>query len=332
MKPILTVLLLFITLSAGAQKIRFSDSTNQWTTLSVNGDGCYFQTSFRYGADTIIHGITYRKLFGNGSQYFGYHDVCYCGLPEFGSQYYYGIREDTIAGLVYYIVSSPGVPDTLEHLLYNYNLNVGDSINYAFGGGSHTDTVVSMDSTPINGIYHKIFNFQNKVLGFHLSYTVLEGVGCTNSPIFPTFFGGCFEYSESLVCFYENGMLPAAHAPINSCAANSPSCTPYFDGNIFDNIMNCGSFLSVKTINKQTTFAIDPNPATDHIDIISDRPFAPNTSISVYDMTGRCILRTPAEQQNSVSINTGAWADGLYMVIIQDNNGILKKEKIVVIK
>ena len=331
MKPILIILLFSIALNASAQKIRFTETTNQWMTTSVNGDGCYFSTYFSYGTDTIIHGITYRKLFGNGSQYSGYHDMCYCGTYEFAAQYYYGIREDTIAGMVYYIGLSTGGADTQEHLLYNYNFNVGDSITYTFGGGSHTDTVVSIDSTLINGVYHKIFNFQNKVLGFQLSYTVLEGVGCTNSPVFPTFFGGCFEYGESLVCFYENGILPAAHAPINSCGSCTPNCPPYFNGTIFDNILNCGSMLSVKTINEQTpSITITPTPATDHIDITSDHPFPSNTFITVYDMSGKSVFRTSAEQQNTMTINTSECIEGLYMIIIQDNSGIIKKEKVVI--
>ena len=191
-----------------------------------------------------------------------------------------------------------------------------------------TDTVVSIDSTIINGVYHKIFNMQNIAYGSARSYTVLEGVGCTNNPVFPVYFTTCFEYGESLFCFSQHDMQPEIHAPINSCAVFATSCGPPLYS--FDN-SGCAGVLSIGATSKQMqNIAVSPNPATDHINITSDRPFVPNTFITVYDMSGRSVFRTLAEQQNSLTINTSEWIDGLYMIIIQDNSGIIKKEKMVV--
>ena len=98
----------------------------------------------------------------------------------------------------------------------------------------------------------------------------------------------------------------------------------------------CGSFqnasVEVPTINRQDVIYILPNPAKDHIDITSDHPFAPNTFITVYDMSGRSVFRTQAEQQNVLTVSTASWVDGLYMVIVQDSTGIIGKEKVVIVR
>ena len=327
MKSFLTILLISFAINANAQKIRFTNSTNQWTTLSIDGDGCSSQNSFSYSNDTIVSGITYKTMLGSGTPYFGYHDECYCGTYISNFQSAILIREDTTTGIVYYFNQT----DSAEHILYNYNLNVGDSISYSIYTEIYTDTVASIDSVLYNGVYYKIFNFQNKALGSDRSYTVLEGIGCTNDPMFPSYFGGCFEYGESLVCFYENGVRPGITAPINSCSQYGSSC---FYGSGFNNITGCGMFLSTDNIDKTTpNIIISPNPAFDYIDITTSGQFDENTTISVYDIDGSCILKTNADvQKDKVEVNTSYWSDGLYMVIVQNNTGIIKKEKIVVMK
>jgi len=323
MKSFLTILFISSAISANAQKIRFTNSTNQWTTLSINGDGCSFQNSFSYYTDTVVYGITYKSMNSIWSVYSGYHSSCYCGLADVGTQLNYLIREDTIAGMVYYFNPT----DSAEHILYNYNLNVGDSISYSIYPEIYTDTVASIDSVLYNGVYYKIFNFQNKALGSDRSYTVLEGVGCTNDPVFPSYFGGCFEYGESLICFYENGVRPAILAPINSCSGYGSAC---YDQTGFNNVTGCDVFLATTNIKKTTpNITISPNPAYDHI----DGQFGDNTNISVYDISGQCILRIKAAvQKNTLELNTSNWIDGLYMVIVQNNTGIIKNEKVVVMK
>jgi len=327
MKSFLTILFISLAISANAQKIRFTNSTNQWTTLSINGDGCSFQNSFSYYTDTVVYGITYKSMHSMWSVYSGYHSSCYCGLADVGTQLNYLIREDTIAGMVYYFNPT----DSAEYILYNYNLNVGDSISYSVYPAIYTDTVTSIDSVLYNGSYYKILNFQNKTLGSDRSYTVLEGVGCTNDPVFPSYFGGCFEYGESLICFYENGLRPGITAPINSCSKYGTSC---FYDSTFNNITGCDMFLSTNNIKKPTPdITISPNPSFDHIYITTDEQFDDNTTISVYDINGSCILKTkPSGQKSKVEINTTYWSEGLYMLIVQNNTGIIKNEKVVVMK
>lgn len=297
MKPIYTFLLAFAMLiftnTSFAQKIRFTDSTNSWFTYLIGAfdpDGGWRTTA--YDTEAVILGNTYRRMTG--------------GFP-----YDFFIREDTSTKKVYYRIASSG--DTDEHVLYDYNLNLGDTIQYRNGGLFHTDSVIAIDSMLINGVYHKWFDFKTSVGVYPHAYTVIEGVGCTSHPIFPVS-GICFEYFEALICFRQNGVHPTFGIRRNNCWESTT-------------LLNCSTMEIAKANTLETPAAITPNPATTELNITttSARP----ANITIYDLTGRCILNTQTTQQNT-GINTSSWHNGLYMVIVRDNTGILKREMVVV--
>lgn len=334
MKNLISTLLVAIMLhhTATAQKLRFTESTNQWTTLSLRGgDLCSFQNFFTYGADTTVSGSIYHSMTETSSLFLAGSCMGTGGcMGGFVTPNNYLVREDTSAGIVYYL----NPVDSAEHILFNYNMQVGDSITYILTTGSFVDAVDSIDSTLINGVYHKIFNMHNRVLGTQRSYTILEGVGCTNSPMFPAWFPSCFEYSESLVCFSGHGSYPAADAPINSCAKyGSYPCGNYYVPS-FHNTAGCVGTLNANNEKSHTrSIIVAPNPATDHLNITSATAFDNNTTISAYDVTGRCVSKTKAESgKNELNINTAEWSAGVYMIIVQNKEGIVKREKVVVVK
>ena len=103
--------------------------------------------------DTIIGGINYKKISGCCGQ-----GVC-CNSG--------GLREDN--KIIYFRPDT----STTEYVLYNFNLNQGDTLFYPFGGGvfSNQDTliVIYVDSVSTsNGYLRRI----------HFDYTIwIEGVG-----------------------------------------------------------------------------------------------------------------------------------------------------------
>ena len=323
MKKLLSLSLLLLSLHTFAQKIRFTNSTNQWTTLSFTADAHPMEHVYHYTTDSVIGGVVYKNI-ALDRFYYSCPGSGPCTTSSDGGK---GglVREDTLTGFVYYF-------DTSEHLLYNYNMHVGDSISYRsiFSPVFYTDTVASIDSTLINGVYHKIFNMVGK--NGPRSYTVLEGVGCTNAPLFPVYLFACFEYGESLVCFSHNGVHPAARAPINSCAPFATMCCPYSYFPDFNNSIGCATLLSTaQTITTVTTYSISPNPAFAELSITAHQPFTENTTISVYDFTGRIVYQSKAEaSRESISIATTYWSSGICLVTIQNQNGIVHKDKIVV--
>jgi len=314
MKQLLFMLLFVFSISSSAQKIRFTNNTNQWNTLSIDGNACSNLNSFQYGADTIVRGITYKSMYSTWSNYFGYHYSCtYCGYSDGGDEINCLVREDTVTGIVYYLKPT----DTSEHILYNYNLQVGDSISY----GLITDTVASIDSTLSNGVYYRIWNLQNKAPGLFRSYTVLEGVGCTNDPVFPAWFGECFEFGESLTCFYEHDSFPVITAPINSCShyENRFGCCTINTG-VFNNAAGCssgsgtiggGSSISVSNIKQEIPYlAIFPNPAITQLTITAPDEM---TSIVITNLLGQTVYNGECHSQKA-EVDIADLVNGMYFV------------------
>ena len=323
MKPIIFLIFVMSAFTASAQKIRFTDSGNQWSSFAFQADSPPFHNAFSYYPDTIVSGITYRHMHRSSGYLYcsGAAGVC----PGFsgGGSYDCLIREDTTAGIVYYRTTT--TTDTVEHILYNYNLHVGDLLSMH----GFTDSVVSMDSIVIDGVFHKLFNMRDTALGFMRSYTVVEGLGCTNSPLFPILFDACFEFGESLVCYSRNDSFPAISAPINSCAVFSTICCS-FGGSVFTNSSQCGSGLSVNTaITAALTVSITPVPADKHIEVKVQGQSDNNATFSVYDINGKRMSNSPVNAGTTI-INTTSFPDGLYMIIVQTDKSVLKKEKFVI--
>ncbi len=100
----------------------------------------------------------------------------------------------------------------------------------------------------------------------------------------------------------------------------------------------CGTFVSAmkphnvgitKLIDKNR-LTISPNPASGYIGLASNKPLNSEIKISVYDITGKTVFRTNTVFQTACSINTTEWIGGLYIVVIQDETGIIQKEKIAI--
>ncbi len=317
MKYIYLIFLAFLSLNGSAQKIRFTDHTNAWQTIASSADCENITYYYGYTSDTIFNGKTYSELEGGS---FPPYNCDMSVIPPFIQPIY--VREDTVSHIVYYLDQ---FLDTPEYTLYNYNLNLGDTILYHQLGRTITDSVVGVDSTIINGVFHKIIILQNKLTATSAarSYAVIEGVGSTNNPLWPYFFEGCFEWYEYLACFTQSGNGPQITGPAYLCGYTGYDTS----------FKNC-SPLATKNIYRQSqNITITPNPATDHIQVAIDGQFEDNTFISIYDMGGRCIYRVQAEQlTNNATISTSLWKDGLYMVVVQNNAGVIKKEKVIVMQ
>ena len=314
MKINITIALILLTFSVNAQKIRFINHGNQWTTSGQQGvmPDCPFKHTITYGPDTLLSGNIYQVV----SNY-TYVDTITPGCStifHFDSLYY--VREDTMAGMVYF--RSPSI-DTLEHILYNYNLIPGETINYNYIGYTGiTDSLAKIDSVLINSRYYKLYYFIPKYPNPPdvRSYIVLEGIGCLVDPFFPVQ-GGCFEYMEGLNCFSQNGYYPPMPALLDSLETNyyptSFPCSYY--GHKFTN--SCAlSTQKLVIINENTLF---PNPANDLITIEMKETFSYYTQIVVYDYIGNCVYKTYGSiGQKQLNINTSYWKDGLYFVNIND--------------
>ena len=314
MKLKLLILFLLITYIADAQKIRFSNPGNQWVAHyhdNLSGFGCDWRLTFTfvtkpidtvYLTDTIVSSPLNTSTF--------------CEYEGPYNWFETHIREDTVAGIVYFAKYHG------EGILYNYNLQVGDTISYFLDSGSHryfVDTVKSLDSILINGIYHKLFEFSGVFIDsfdstrkYLRKYTVLEGIGCLGDPFYPVerIAPNCLR----LLCFSQNGVSPEIHIP----AAYYCDINGYAP---FTNSIGCTILGTATTIKADDKYVISPNPATEYVTISNPAGFAANSLFTVYDYTGRAItkhtLTTGATQE---VINIATWLPGLYLINIQNGN------------
>jgi hypothetical protein len=187
MKYVLLIIVMFCSWLTFGQKIRFTDTTNQWTIVdgrnSPSGIQWGMPRQVRLGEDTVINGKHYRL----------FDDVF--------------VREDTNQQKVYAKVFGHMHIDTAERILYDYNLRMGDTLRQTYGDTMFaTHIVVDLDSVLINNIYHRTYKFEylHGYVPFFMTtpgYDVVEGIGCAYfNPLFPIE-AWYFEGGSLLSCF-----------------------------------------------------------------------------------------------------------------------------------
>jgi hypothetical protein len=192
MKTLCTILISCISISVFAQKIHFTDTTNDWKIVFVFVGDPTPEYSFYedfYLKDTIINTKIYRDFSGIGF-----------------------VREDTILKKVFIIDNTTDS----ENVLMDYNLVVGDTFRY----NSFLSGVAGIDSTLINGIWYKVWYFDP--IGEGWQYQIVEGIGCVQSPIYITDPRSPESYID-VYCFSNKGITPTL-SPQVAFLDNITSC------------------------------------------------------------------------------------------------------------
>ena len=290
MNKILLFLFLFLSVIAKSQKIRFTDTTNKWSILYSHSwfDSNGPQTAYdlyrlRYDSVVIYNGLEYNVLRDN------YSDSAL-------------VREDTVSGKIYVVpfhyCCFP--VDTVEFVLFDYNLNVGDT----FTTRGFSRVVHSIDSTLINGVWHRVYDLHG-IAGASWFYFI-EGIGST-SAFLMTGFEFMFEYDQNLICFENNGISPVI-AP---------------DVQFFDNSTSCNDSMLTVVEKQVATTVVYPNPASDYIKIrMSEAPKL--GTLNVYNSYGQVVQSKEVRNSNEVIItNDGGALKGIYYYRIRDEKGII---------
>lgn len=244
--------------------------------------------------DTAIGSETYHKLY---IPYFS-SDSTGCTSASVTQNIYKGcIREDSTAKKVYYI--NPFV--STEKLLYDFNLQVGDTI---FGEleTSPKDTVISIDSVQTSGAgggWVKRW-FINSCLNIY----IIEGVGSTYGLVEPS--PGCPPdfIQRDIICMV--GQVPTA-------------------GYIYPNITDCDMITSVNSIAEEHTIQIFPNPSDGSFQIdLKNYLFQ---EIIISNLLGDIVLQEDIQTSNNYMVNH--LDNGIYILTLVDNDGKKINKKII---
>lgn len=295
------------------------EKNNDWIQLNPG----------RYSAknDTII-GVKSYKFF--------FHDYY---SPGFNTNELIGfIREDTLTQQVFFMKTD----GTTEKKLYDFSLDVGDTINLEFQNSNPsfptgTYEVYSTNTVLTNAGPRKQITLLNNGSD---SLIWIESVGCIIHPayvyntwndygMFSWTPGNCkYKYDIGLACKYSNNTkyyqsCTYTEALTNPCFYKYDSCNYY---------NNCSQ---VKETSNVLKFKIKPNPAFDKTTIEINIEHDDQITIDVIDIFGRKVKAFASQKvysgENQFVINIADLLNGYYFVKVAGES-IVKTSSLIISK
>lgn len=245
----------------------------------------YYYYHYETGSDTIINSKTYVKIIGSPVITSGATPCYYAGIVP---GYIGALRDDSIANKVFFIYES----QTTDSLLFDYNLNVGDTVKgildpiytYAF--------VTSIDSVLINTQYHKRWNL-DYCSGY--SFYFIQGIG-SNLGLIESF--GCGAGIVSyLICVMDS-----------SGSIYSGSVSPY----------GCQLITSIDNFkSEKEALRIFPNPASSEINISIGVENINDYEINIINVLGK--IQKVKIENSKISVSN--LASGVYFISAISKDG-----------
>jgi hypothetical protein len=297
-KLLLIIILVFVTLFSNGQTSvyhPFPDSDAVWNIqLSMYCSPIYSygeQYSITITGDTLINSRTYHKL--TIPNVVKSYNTTYCGNTTSG--YRGAIRQDIANKKVFFVRPS----DNLERLLYDFNMQVGDTVPW-FEHIIKPDIVQSIDSVLVGGSYRKRWNINEQ---YRISF--IEGIGSTYGLIKQSPGSGFIGYFPdlSITCYSQNG--------ITLYPNSSADCQLITYVNSPDKIAD-----QVK---------IFPNPSNGFLTIGFDN--ADIKEIRLTDLFGKTIFQQKKDNQAKIYIDN--LKSGTYILTIIDKDNKITNRKIV---
>ena len=286
----------------------FPDSGALWSTADLILPGCLVPpcdyTFIQVGNDTIISGQHYRKLL-EGSIYFGIFDTGYSPVIFSGSL----LRDDTLNRKVY-LGDVSGTPD---HILYDFNLQIGDTLP----DGPVSSKVAGVYVTAIDSVllqdntYRRRLKLNSIFYGLGIdSLCLIEGIGYTGGFLRPILPIVGQDGSFHLACFSEDGITRYNYALLGSAYCELPN--------------------GVHDLHEQTIQILPVPVAADNYLYIEG--LNSGGSVSVYDLLGRLVLnKTLKFPDNKIFLSSSDFSPSTYICKIsaERNNAFLVRKIIV---
>jgi|GEM_PF-4303765 len=254
----------------------------------VNCSGIVEIFNYRIEKDTTINSQTYHVV----SRTF---NSTYCTYPCCNNDFSYAyLRQDSLNKKVFCIIPSKGINN--DSILYDFNLNVGDSIPYGIINSNNLlITVTGIDSFFYEGSYKKQYLLDPA------NISLIEGIGFTSGLIEPI---SDFPIDFHVLTCYVNGDSAVGDYP-------SPAICPLIITGIREN-----KFTREKII-------IFPNPISDFSIIhFSEMQYECN-SIIIYNAMGEPVLRKNFPG-NEIKINRMEFQPGYYLVEVTSEKSMQK--------
>lgn len=271
-----TFLLFSFSLKAQAQTTKYykmpdsPDSNAQWSIfLNANQDGCEKYLISLIG-DTVIQGFKYNKLWMKGAEYFPQNGCDFSMPVRLINKYAGAFREDTTDRKVYFLPES----DTVERLLYDFNLKVGDTLR-TYNARWCNLTVDRIDSVMIHFNYRKKWIIKNGSCARNVE--IIEGIGSN--------YGLLEEFAQSIGGRHQLGCF----------SINNKTLFPNFDAN-----SGCPKVNKIRDIESNPLFKIIPNPSSGRFKILSSENFF---SIDIMNLFGEIVFESESIYDIDISLS-----------------------------
>jgi hypothetical protein len=210
------------------------------------------------------------------------------------------IRQDTLNKKIYVVLTD----STTEHILYDFSLQVGDTINSVLHTltagclGFNTETIYLIDTIQVNGYDHRVFHYQGSCVGTDGSY--IEGIGSEFGLLFPN-------------------LKDIQESHLNCLKINNQPYYPYASA-----MCTLPSDISVNNIELLLDFRVFPNPTSEILTIsLPENSLA--TEAYLFDATGKELKRfMVAAGENP--LNVAAFKTGTYLIQIGTAHVSFQKE------
>lgn len=332
-KKFFLVLILFITLQLGfAQMSVYHPFSNKtlWiescgglggcgsTCCSTTSAVCVFQRDQQYflGPDTLIGSQIYNTVYYSMSEMDYYSGPTSCPPGCSAGPWYYSlnniytgaIRQDTLLRKVYFMP----VGETYDSLLYDFSLNLGDTLppTYQTAGTLDSNYVTKIDSVLVGTNYHN--RFWLTPINYWAASTldtnyiaIIEGIGSTFglfSELRPIFENSC-----NLNCVYLDSI------PVYPDTATS-----------------CSSLITMVLENEiKLISSIIPNPFNSFASIHFNLPLE-NAELSLYNLFGVKVRTTKSISGKEITIFREGLPAGIYFIRVIQNDKVITINKLLI--
>lgn len=298
MKTHITLIAVFITCFISAQETDYLSNDPNWRQEWWFGGGmpCLQIHNYIYylNGDSLIGGLEYKKVFKRGETEYIWlapppHQDCE-GIILY-NDFWTLLRQDGKKLFIY--------EDGNDHLLYDFNLAVGDTLPVTWNMTTQGIIVSSVDSIFMGDHYRKKFSIHEQS---PVADILIEGVGFGSGLLepFPMLW-----YPTELLCFTLND-------------------TTYFPGYGED----CDLTVKVPLPANETDLSFYPNPVKNRfrIDHSTDTEIQ---QVIAYDRTGRRHFMKPLQiGPYSIELDLSGLNQGLYILELYDKKSAFSRIKV----
>ncbi len=281
--------------------IPFPDSNAEWESVWYEPYPIIYSKLLTYtiSGDTIINELHYNKLMRAWIN-------AACSKDTISYEYWGSFRNDTVERQVFFI---PAYWQN-EVLLYDFSLNVGDTIPDTYQNELYPELVVeAIDTVLVEGISRTRFTYWNIPDPLNLHFYVYEGIGSDwglleeYSIIENTYYLRCFHHNDSL-----EYMAPAD----TTCVLETDTCF----------------YTGINNLSKSNLPEFNVYSTTEGVLVHLDSDLN-NLSLRVFDMLNRELFYTKINT-NSFVLNKQLFKSGIYFFQLTDNHSIIQTKKVLI--